>query len=111
MDDETADAIRRVNEAADEHWKKLALDAVRVCAQVLPEFTTDDIWNALSAVPDAQTHDRRAMGAILQDALRLGIIEKATCQSCGTLKITRMSKREGNKGRWDVTVFRPGPNA
>ena len=111
MNPEMQEAIRQVDEHADEEWKQLALEAVKICASLLDEVTTDDVWRALAAVPDVGTHEARALGPIMIKAQKLGIIEPLGCSHCGTKRVIRRSNREDNNGRWDVTVYRPGPNA
>ena len=63
-------ALERVGGNADPEWKAAALESVRLCARSLPEFTTDQVWRILSRT-DYGTHEPRAMGAIMRQAVSL----------------------------------------
>jgi hypothetical protein len=71
------EAIARVWRNADARWKAAAAQAVRlVAARGLP-FTTDDVWVRLtpwSLRTGITPRERRAMGAVVQGALRRGEI-------------------------------------
>lgn len=73
MDAVTArdEAIRRVDVNADSDWKDEAYRVVAALAAHRPRFTTDDVWGRLSGVG---THEPRAMGAIMRQAARDGLI-------------------------------------
>ena len=65
----TDEAIARVEGHADDDWKAAAYDAVVWLAERRPEFTTDAVWAVLARRdPDAATHERRAMGAVMRRA-------------------------------------------
>lgn len=73
------EAIDRVNRAADEYWKQVALDSVKSICRDLgsgAEFTTDLVWEYVERNPFAHTHESRAMGAIIAHARKLKLIEK-----------------------------------
>ena len=63
---------------ADEHahpgWKYLADRAIRVTAEVLPQFTADDVWE-VGGLPT--TTENRALGPRMAKAARDGLIEDA----------------------------------
>lgn len=63
-------AIDAVGQAADEAWRNAALQAVQDVATNMVEFTTDDVFEMLTALP-VQTHEARAMGAVMRLAQRL----------------------------------------
>ena len=67
-------ALEAVEAHADADWKHAALEAVRLCAQQMPDFTTDQGWKVLSRT-DSQTHEPRAMGAIMRQAVSLGWVK------------------------------------
>lgn len=63
-------AIDGVEANADQQWLAMALGVVADLAQRMPEFTTDDIWAALSrAWPGKGPRERRAMGAVMRQAV------------------------------------------
>ena len=63
-------AICQVEAHADEDWRVAALEAVRLAALHLPKFTTNQVWPMIAK----DTHDGRAMGAIMQRAAKQGYI-------------------------------------
>ena len=63
-------AIDAVGRAADAAGRNAALQAVQDAAQASPEFTTDDVFERLAALP-VQTHEKRAMGAVMRLARKL----------------------------------------
>ena len=65
------EAIDRVERNADPDWKTTALNVVAELAASRATFTTDDVWEHL----DCTTHEPRALGAIMQKAHRLGLIQ------------------------------------
>lgn len=69
-----AEAIERVRENAKPEWKEAAAQAIRRLALRLDTFTTDEVWEALAEYPQA-THEPRALGALMQDAAKLGLIK------------------------------------
>lgn len=72
----TDKAIERVEAHADADWKAAAFEAVVWLAERRAELTTDGVWAALDRLdPDAATHERRAMGPIMRQAVREGVIE------------------------------------
>jgi hypothetical protein len=68
------EAIRRVDENAQEEWKAAALAAVYKVAQSHPMITTDTVWQAIPE--EVETHEGRAMGAIMVKAAKEGWITK-----------------------------------
>jgi hypothetical protein len=65
------EAVERVDRNADDEWKARALDAVRFVASARPLFTTDAVWWVLGS--DVQTHEPRAMGAVMRRAVKAGV--------------------------------------
>lgn len=70
------EAIERVERNADEQWKRYTLGVIQGLAMMGGEFTTDDVWQQLEGAP-VQTHEPRAMGAVIKQAAAAGFI-KAT---------------------------------
>jgi len=70
-----ADAMQRVWNHANDHWKQLAYEAVRQLARSRQWFTTDDVWHLLAA-NEAATHEHRAMGPVMLRAAKAGLIAK-----------------------------------
>lgn len=78
-DDLAVAGIQQSSERASDRWKALAYECVILCADVLPTFTSDDIWFALE-------HSRRdvieternpsALGGVMRRAVHAGAIEK-----------------------------------
>lgn len=68
-------AVEQVDHHADQRWKRAALEATRRLATLLDEITTDEIWGVLDGL-DVETHEPRAMGAVIQTASRRGWISK-----------------------------------
>lgn len=67
------DALERVDEHADDNWKWFAELVVRRLASAQPTFTTDDVWMELESF-DVSTHEPRALGAIMRNLAREGLI-------------------------------------
>jgi hypothetical protein len=90
------EAIARVDEHADLDWKQIAGRAVRAVCEQLDEFTTDDIWRCLESDPDADTHEHRAMGAVMLRARRAG-----WCAPTGRVRQSdRVVAHRGPKAIW-----------
>jgi hypothetical protein len=68
------DAIDRVDENAQKDWKDAARVAVAALASLKDTFTTDDVWKLLET-QGYQTHEPRALGAVMRRAARNGLIE------------------------------------
>lgn len=68
------EAIRQAEAAANEEWRMLAAYAVESYAAQNPgaEITTDLLWSLLDGI--AETHEGRAMGAVMLQASRSRII-------------------------------------
>lgn len=62
-------ALARVYAASPKLWRRHAMDAVKRCARLFDEFTTDDVWEALDWPPP----EPRALGAIMMRAKALGV--------------------------------------
>jgi hypothetical protein len=68
------EAIERVDKNADPQWKIDMLEAVKSVAARLVKFTSDDVWEELANKSDSETHEPRALGAIMKKAASLGIV-------------------------------------
>ncbi len=67
-------AIAQVGDAADPVFKAAAVRAIRDLCTRQQELTADDVWMALERSGAAQTHEPRALGAVMQYAAKLGLI-------------------------------------
>lgn len=83
------EAITRVRDHADPQWTERALDVIWDLAIDHATLTTDDVWAALANV-DTQTHEPRAMGAVMRVAAGKGWVyasdqyrksERAACHA------------------------------
>ena len=70
------DALERVEGNADARWKDACVDTIHRLALEREDFTTDDVWEAMD--PEARTHERRAMGAMMRRAADRGWIRPTT---------------------------------
>jgi hypothetical protein len=77
------DAIKQVELHADGVWLAEADAAVDVLAAAGINFTTDDVWQKLTAT----THEPRAMGAVMLRAVRDGLIESTGQWSESTRRV------------------------
>lgn len=66
------EAIGRVEVHADAAWKRHVMKVIHGLATERSRFTTDDVWARLD--PDHGTHEPRAMGAMMRQAAKAGII-------------------------------------
>lgn len=72
-------AIAAVDAGAPDEWKARAREALLKTCQRLATFTSDDVWEALAVMGvEPSDAEPRAIGAIMQRGLALGICEKAT---------------------------------
>jgi hypothetical protein len=63
--------IQKADEHADPKWRRDALATVRRCAESRSLFTTDLVWEHM----ESETHEPRAMGAVMLRAQKLGWIQ------------------------------------
>ena len=66
------EAMVRVERNAHEEWKDAALEAVYQAALVNKKFIVDEVWRYMPS--DVSTHELRAMGAVMQKAVKAGWI-------------------------------------
>lgn len=69
------EAIARVDLHADEMWKQSCREAIIAVASIKAEFTTDDIWEWMFVNGVDQPHENRAMGAVIRESHKSGIIK------------------------------------
>lgn len=72
----TEEAIGRARDHANQVWLRDARRAVEVLAAKMLPFTTDDVWALLEKVSVAATHEPRALGAVMRQAQRDGLIRR-----------------------------------
>ena len=81
------EAIDQVEENADPSWVEAATRIAEDLAVECREFTTDAVWERLDQL-GVETHEPRAMGSIMRDLARRGIVtnsgrvEKSTRPEC-----------------------------
>lgn len=80
------EAIKRVDENADEGWKRAAAQAVWDRSRLAVSFTTDDVMEDLDNM-GVVTHDNRALGPVMRRMLNKGIIHE--------IGMTRSRRRHG----------------
>ena len=74
-----AQGMTAAEDGASIRWLALAGDCVTLCAAVLPQFTTDDVWAALErSGRDIIQSERNpsAIGVVMQAAKKSGTIRK-----------------------------------
>lgn len=69
------EAIARVDTNMDERWKQACRNAIMEIASIKAEFTTDDVWELMYQKNIDQPHENRAMGAVIREIHKLGIIK------------------------------------
>ena len=73
----TQQHIENCSAHADPSWKAAALGATMRLARQRREFTSYDVLEELAVNSNVRTHDLRAIGAVMQQARDLGLIESA----------------------------------
>jgi hypothetical protein len=68
------EAMERVDTHANPDWKATALQAVLWLANDREHITSDDVWDLLNN-RDVETHEPRALGAIMKRVAQGGFIE------------------------------------
>lgn len=81
--DVAKEATDRAVELADEHanpaWKDMFTASLRIVAQQMPEFTTDEVWEHIGTLKDPPTTgEKRAVGALIRKAAKDGVIAYKT---------------------------------
>ncbi len=91
IDEIIADAIQRSKDHANPEWFETALSIVENVSKSNPEFTIDQIWKELEG-RSVETHDASAMGAVMKEAAKRGLIVNT--------KTMRPSERKSTHGRY-----------
>jgi len=65
---------KKAEEAAHEAWKEQAREAIYTTATTRSRFIVDDVWPNIKG--DVFTHDLRAMGSLMTQAVKHGWIER-----------------------------------
>ena len=68
------EAVERVGRHANGEWRARAGQIIATLARKQPSLTTDDVWREIAGEA-VETHDPRAMGSAIQDAVRAGLIQ------------------------------------
>lgn len=100
----TFKAINAAEATADPKWKAAAAQIVEDICLTNKTFTTDLVWHEL-AIRGLTTHEHRAMGPVMMNAVRAGMCEIETCNHCGTTKVMTKTLRE-EAHKMDVAVYR-----
>ena len=90
-------ALQQVEQAANGAWKAIAYSALQRLARMPAPFTADDLTDlmeTLYVLPPA-THDNRALGAILTQAKRKGLI-----RAVGYCRSQRPGNQAGPRNIW-----------
>ena len=91
----TIPGVEQARRNADQVWRRTATEVLEQVAASRDHFTADDLWDLLEPL-GLDTHDHRAMGSVLRDAARRGVITKTNT--------TRPSARSTRNGG-DVRVW------
>ena len=94
MDKQTELAMMRAGAAADPFWRLAATKAVAKLAETGRTFSAADVWREIG--DKARTEEPRALGAMMQAAMRSGLIMQ-------TGQVV-MAKAPGANARW-TTVW------
>ena len=89
-------AIAEAGHHANTAWSREAVATVKLLIHMDRDFTADDVWRILDE-KGVTTHERRALGAVINDFNKSGRIRSITA---------RKSIRRENHGRY-ITVWRP----
>jgi hypothetical protein len=94
------DALDRVERNADEQWLVAADYAVAKVALRKAQLTADDVWEVLDGM-DVATHEKRALGPVMDRAAKDGIIANT-----GTyIKSRRASRHKGPVAVWKSRIY------
>lgn len=69
------EAMGRADRHADAEWKATAEAVIIHLARMRPTFTADDVWHHLTTHCNVETHEPRALGAILKKLTADGTIK------------------------------------
>lgn len=90
------EAIARVEAAANETWKFVALACIHACAKEMLEFTADDVWDRINET-GADAHEPSALGPRMRVAASKGWVAKMP----GVLKpVSKYSQRHRELQVW-----------
>jgi len=81
---------------ASERWMASAMVAVLLCADTLPDFTSDDVWDVLrhwKTDPLETERNPKALGAVMLKAAKRGWIVKTGTVRNSTRKSLHASPR------------------
>lgn len=93
------DGITAADEHAARRWRENAAKAVRLCAEIMPDFDADDVWDVLEkggADPIETERNPAALGPIILAFARTDYIRKT-----GEMRRSRFARRHR-----DLTVWR-----
>jgi hypothetical protein len=67
-------AIERADRAADPDWKRAVMHTIESLSRLRRTITTDDVWDTVHKWTSAAPAEPRAIGAVMKDAARAGLI-------------------------------------
>lgn len=98
---DTAEAVAAAGNAADKDWKTAANEALRFVAERQETLTSKDVFDELDKTTFT-TRENRAMGSIMAEAKKLGIITPTNlCED-----IVRSSGHKGVARVWKSNLFK-----
>ena len=80
------DGMDRAEQNADPLWKAAALQVVHDICSECPTFTADDVLERLESL-EVETHDNRALGAVMRHCAKLGLCQLTDRVQPSRLKI------------------------
>ena len=99
-----AAGMKQVEDNADTRWNVLMFRLVRIVAEEVPEFTSDDVIDRYEAQPGAvpTTHDLRAFGPVMRRAARAGICRN----TYRTVPSRRKSLHASPRAVWQSLIYK-----
>tara|TARA_B100000579_G_C22752570_1_gene814775 strand:- start:126 stop:500 length:375 start_codon:yes stop_codon:yes gene_type:complete len=92
--------MHRVDENANEEFRRVALKTILTYARNKPYITANDIWESLDLI-GITTHDNRALGPLFKKAARNKWIEKTN----QTMRSVRSTRHSGDVRVWRSLIF------
>jgi hypothetical protein len=98
-----AEGMERVDNHADDEWKRVMAEMVIKTAREMHRFTTDDVVDRFNELPDPPTtHDKRAMGPVMMRAAKSGVCCKAPV---APIMSRRASLHASPRQVWDSLLY------
>jgi|SRR6478609_8521520 len=97
-------AIAAADAGANPVWKEAALEIIKEIATRRKYLDTDEVFHEL-AKRKIDTHERRAMGPVMNKAVANKWIVLRDCAFCGTTKVIKQSIRDESHGK-DTAIYK-----